>query len=115
MKLKMTIETCEERLKLMRNDHEILSQHQKEQIAALESELAKQRNVGRQEISRLRAEYDNKIERLKQRHEAEKKSIIDAYTKKQIGRERCLKEAKLQLRLNEELIKCNIYFRFLTN
>ena len=103
-KLALTSETCEERIKMMREDRETLVRHhneaktalqtqidmlekQKNEIAVVskqkldererefEADLAKQRHGYREAIERVKADYDEQLERLKRSHEAEKRSI----------------------------------------
>lgn len=105
-KITLTNETCEERIKMMREDRDTLVRHHNEAKSALqtqidmlskqkneiavtskqkldererefETDLEKQRQSYRESIDRLKADYQEQIERLKRSHEAEKRSMME--------------------------------------
>lgn len=104
-KIALTNETCEERVKMMREDRETLVRHHNEAKSALQTQidmlekqkneilvnskqkleererefagdLEKQRQSYREAVERLKADYDEQFERLKRSHEAEKRSMM---------------------------------------
>lgn len=138
MKLALTVETCEERIKLSRKEREsLVRQHTEEKTALetkielmesqkykivrtsqqkLEADLVKQKKVYLKEIERLKADFYDQIEMLKKNHEVEKRSLSEMGMKVERGYENRLREVNDQLKAKDEVIKSNIFFlRFLNN